>query len=77
MYVDNQSSIAISNNPRIHRHTKNYNVDFHKTCNKVSMTKCNIVHIIKTKMATDDYIKNLFEFGFLEFCQVINVNKGS
>ena len=40
------------------------------------MKQLNIVYILATEMAVDDFTKSLPISGFLKFCQRIDIDKG-
>lgn len=67
LFVDNEDSIAFSNNPQFHSHMKHIDVRFHKICEAISIKQLGIVYIPIEEMTVNGRIKALPTLGFWEF----------
>lgn len=77
LYAYNQGSIARSNSPKFHGHTKYIDVRFYQICEAVSMKQLNIVNIPTAEMAAGGFTTGLPAPGFSEFRRMIGMSKGS
>ena len=72
LYTNNQSSIALSNNPKFHHRTKYIYVRFYWICEVLSIEQLQIIYVPTTEMSDDGLIKALPVPTFLEFWRIID-----
>lgn len=61
IYLDNQTAIALTTNPKFHSHSKHIDTQYHFTKNQILAQQITLEYIPTIEMAMDIFIKILFK----------------
>ena len=70
---DNQSSIALANNPVLHIWTKHIDIQHHYICDEVTRRRINLVNIPTIEILTDGLTKPLLYMKFFNFMKQLGM----
>lgn len=74
LLCDNLSAVCLSANPRFHRRTKHFEVDYHYVRERVAMKKLEVRHIPATLQIADVFTKFLGQEPFFRLCNILGVS---
>ena len=74
---DNQSAIALANNPVLHSRTKHIDIQHHFIRNEVTEGRIDLTYVSTEHMVADGLIKPLTHVKFFSFIRQLHMNSSS